>query len=129
MFQLPIAGKSEDELLGGMNQLWRRNIKKAAKAGVVVTQGTPEDLEQFHQVYVETAERDFTPRPLSYFTTMFEHLLAEDPDRIGSTWPTTRVTSSRPPPGSGSAPTPGTPTGELDGQARRTAGRTPSSGG
>ena len=34
-------------------------------------------------MYVETAERDhFTPRPLSYFTTMFEHLLAEDPDRI-----------------------------------------------
>jgi lipid II:glycine glycyltransferase (peptidoglycan interpeptide bridge formation enzyme) len=33
VFQLPIAGRTPDQLLGGMNQLWRRNIKKAAKAG------------------------------------------------------------------------------------------------
>ena len=112
-----------------MNQLWRRNIKKAAKAGVVVTQGTPEDLEQFHPLYVETAERDhFTPRPLTYFTTMFEQL-AEDPDRIGSTWPTTTATWSRPPPGSGSVPTPGTPTARARRPSATYAGRTPSSGG
>jgi lipid II:glycine glycyltransferase (peptidoglycan interpeptide bridge formation enzyme) len=83
VFQLPVAGKSEDQLLAGMNQLWRRNIKKAAKAGVTVRQGTIDDLEAFHPLYVETAERDhFTPRPLSYFETMFEALLDEDPDRI-----------------------------------------------
>jgi lipid II:glycine glycyltransferase (peptidoglycan interpeptide bridge formation enzyme) len=83
VFQLPVAGKSEDQLLAGMNQLWRRNIKKAAKAGVTVRQGTIDDLERFHPLYVETAERDhFAPRPLSYFETMFEALLAEDPDRI-----------------------------------------------
>ena len=29
------AQKTEDELLKAMNQLWRRNIKKAAKEGVV----------------------------------------------------------------------------------------------
>ena len=39
VFQLPVAGKTADELLAGMNQLWRRNIKKAAKAGVEVTPG------------------------------------------------------------------------------------------
>ncbi|HYP43644.1 MAG TPA: peptidoglycan bridge formation glycyltransferase FemA/FemB family protein [Propionibacteriaceae bacterium] len=83
VFQLPLAGRDEGQLLSMMNQLWRRNIKKAAKVGVEVTQGTAEDLAQFHPLYVETAERDhFTPRPLSYFTAMFEHLLAEDPDRI-----------------------------------------------
>jgi lipid II:glycine glycyltransferase (peptidoglycan interpeptide bridge formation enzyme) len=83
VFQLPIAGKSEDQLLAGMNQLWRRNIKKAAKAGVTVRQGTIDDLDAFHPLYVETAERDhFTPRPLSYFETMLEALLDEDPDRI-----------------------------------------------
>ena len=33
--------------------------------------------------FAHTAERDhFTPRPLSYFTTMVEALTAEDPDRI-----------------------------------------------
>jgi len=82
VFQLPLEGKTPDQLLAGMNQLWRRNIKKAAKSGVEVSQGTPDDLGLFHPLYVETAERDgFTPRPLGYFEHMFSGLLAEDPDR------------------------------------------------
>jgi len=83
VFQLPIAGRTPDELLAGMNQLWRRNIKKAAKLGVTVRQGDRDDLARFHPLYVETAERDqFTPRPLTYFETMWDALRAEDPDRI-----------------------------------------------
>ena len=39
VFQVPLAGRDEDELLKGFNQLWRRNIKKADKLGVVVRQG------------------------------------------------------------------------------------------
>ena len=75
--------RTEDEVLKGMNQLWRRNIKKADKAGVEVSHGSPEDLGAFHDLYVHTAERDhFTPRPLSYFRTMFAALGAEEPDRI-----------------------------------------------
>ncbi|QNN54937.1 peptidoglycan bridge formation glycyltransferase FemA/FemB family protein [Nocardioides mesophilus] len=91
-FQIPLrhrdgeqAGepRTEDELLKGMNQQWRRNIKKAAKAGVEVSQGAEQDLKAFHDLYVHTAERDhFTPRPLSYFETMFRALNAEEPDRI-----------------------------------------------
>jgi len=83
VFQVPLTGRTEDDLLAGMNQLWRRNIKKATKLGVSVTRGGVEDLPLFHEVYAETARRDhFVPRPLSYFQRMFEHLLAEDPDRI-----------------------------------------------
>ena len=64
-------------------ELIRRNIKKAAKSGVVVSQGDGADLPTFHQLYVETAERDgFTPRPLSYFQGMWEAMRAESPDRI-----------------------------------------------
>ena len=94
-FQVPLAGRTEDDLLAGMNQQWRRNIKKAAKAGVKVvstgsttgdgsaTGGGGDVLEAFHRLYVETAERDhFTPRPLSYFRIMVDALSAEDPDRI-----------------------------------------------
>lgn len=82
-FQLPIGGKTEDELLKGMNQLWRRNIKKAAKSGVQVTRGGINDVANFHRLYAETAQRDgFTPRPLRYFEAMFEAMLAEDEDRI-----------------------------------------------
>jgi lipid II:glycine glycyltransferase (peptidoglycan interpeptide bridge formation enzyme) len=83
VFQLPIAGQTSADLLRGMNQLWRRNIKKAEKAGVEVQQGSVDDLPDFHRLYLETAERDgFTPRPLSYFQTMFTVLNGEDPDRI-----------------------------------------------
>lgn len=82
-FGVPLAGRDEAGLLAGMNQLWRRNIKKATKAGVSVTRGTRDDLADFHRVYVETAERDhFTPRPLSYFQTMWDALTDEEPDRL-----------------------------------------------
>jgi lipid II:glycine glycyltransferase (peptidoglycan interpeptide bridge formation enzyme) len=86
-FQIPLKGRSEEDVLKGMNQQWRRNIKKATKAGVEVTRVENEDIEaalkEFHDLYRHTAERDhFTPRPLSYFRTMFQALLAEEPDRI-----------------------------------------------
>jgi lipid II:glycine glycyltransferase (peptidoglycan interpeptide bridge formation enzyme) len=82
-FQIPLAGRTEEDVLQGMNQQWRRNIKKADKAGVEVTVGTIDDLKLFHDLYQHTAERDnFTPRPLIYFQTMFRALLAEEPDRI-----------------------------------------------
>ena len=91
-FHLPLRDadgkpRSEDDVLKGMNQQWRRNIKKAAKEGVVCERVPAERLEErlrdFHQLYVHTAERDgFTPRPQSYFDTMFRALGAEDPDRI-----------------------------------------------
>jgi lipid II:glycine glycyltransferase (peptidoglycan interpeptide bridge formation enzyme) len=87
-FQIPLvdadgAARTEADVLAGMNQLWRRNIKKADKSGVEVARGERADLKAFHDLYVHTAERDhFTPRPLSYFQTMWDALLAEDPDRI-----------------------------------------------
>ncbi|MFI9173442.1 lipid II:glycine glycyltransferase FemX [Streptomyces lincolnensis] len=83
-YEVPLAGRTEDELLRGMNQQWRRNIRKAAKEGVEVTVGAgAQDLKAFHDLYVHTAERDsFTPRPLRYFETMFAALSAEDPERI-----------------------------------------------
>jgi vancomycin resistance protein VanK len=75
--------RSEDDVLAGMNQQWRRNIKKAKKLGVQVERGGVADLPAFHELYVQTAARDgFTPRPVSYFQTMFAALGAEEPDRI-----------------------------------------------
>lgn len=83
VFQVPLAGKTVEELSAGFNQLWRRNIKKAEKSGVVVDLGGEAELEEFHRLYVVTATRDkFTPRPLSYFRTMMAALSAEDPDRF-----------------------------------------------
>ncbi len=75
--------RTEDDVLKGMNQQWRRNIKKATKEGVEVSTGDGADLKAFHDLYVHTAERDgFTPRGLPYFQTMYDALGAEDPSRI-----------------------------------------------
>jgi lipid II:glycine glycyltransferase (peptidoglycan interpeptide bridge formation enzyme) len=83
VFQVPLTGRDEAEVLSGFNQLWRRNIKKADKAGVEVAQGDAGDLPAFHALYLETAARDgFTGRPLSYFQQMWTAMTAEDPDRI-----------------------------------------------
>ncbi|MGJ3508383.1 lipid II:glycine glycyltransferase FemX [Enemella sp. A6] len=83
VFQLPLDGKDEAATLKGMNQLWRRNIKRADKEGVEVTLGTRDDLDAFHTLYLETAERDrFTPRPVEYFRVMWDAMAAEDPDRL-----------------------------------------------
>ena len=83
VFQVPLAGRTEEDLLSGFNQLWRRNIKKAEKAGVEVTHGTYDDLPAFHECYVETAHRDgFTPRGLAYFQRMWTAMTDEDPTRL-----------------------------------------------
>ncbi|GAB3990892.1 lipid II:glycine glycyltransferase FemX [Nocardioides marmoraquaticus] len=91
-FQVPLAGpdgtpRTEDDVLRGMNQLWRRNIKKADKLGVEVTSLAPgadsPELQEFHDLYVHTAERDhFTPRGAAYFRTMAEALNGDAPDRL-----------------------------------------------
>jgi vancomycin resistance protein VanK len=76
--------RTPDDVLAGMNQLWRRNIRKADKAGVTVTVGAAEDLKAFHDLYVHTARRDhFTPRPLTYFQTMYDALGSDDPEDPG----------------------------------------------
>ncbi|MFE6662029.1 lipid II:glycine glycyltransferase FemX [Streptomyces sp. NPDC057697] len=83
VFQVPFAGLSLEEVRGNLNQQWRRNIKKAEKAGVKVVEGDYEDLPAFYELYRETAERDrFIPRPLAYFQRMWTALRAEDPDRM-----------------------------------------------
>jgi lipid II:glycine glycyltransferase (peptidoglycan interpeptide bridge formation enzyme) len=83
VFQVPLADRSLEDVHKGFNQLWRRNIKKAEKAGVEVYQGGYDELKVFHDLYVVTAERDrFRPRPLGYFQRMWKALNAEDPNRM-----------------------------------------------
>lgn len=69
-----------DGVLAGMNQNARRETRKAASGPLEVQVGTVEDVERFHALYRETAERDgFTGRPASYFTTMYNELNARTP--------------------------------------------------
>ena len=83
VFQVPLTGRSLDEVFAGFNQLWRRNVRKAEKSKVEVSLGDFDDLAAFHDVYRITAERDaFNPRPLSYFHRMWKAMEAEDSTRI-----------------------------------------------
>jgi len=82
--QLPLAGQSEDSLLAGMSQQWRRNLRKAHAGNVTTRRGIAADLGDFHRIYLETARRNgFQPRPAKYFATMYEALGREAEDRIG----------------------------------------------
>lgn len=81
-FHLPLQGRTEAELLAGMSQQWRRNIKRAERSQVRVASVSAEQLPIFHHLYRLTAQRDrFTPRPLAYFQRMATELSAEDPTR------------------------------------------------
>jgi lipid II:glycine glycyltransferase (peptidoglycan interpeptide bridge formation enzyme) len=83
VFQVPLQGRTIDDLWAGLNQQWRRNVRRAEKSGVAVTVGGYGDLPEFHSLYVVTARRDgFTPRPLTYFQRMMSALAAEDPERF-----------------------------------------------
>lgn len=75
VFRLDIKDKTEDEVLASFHQKTRYNIRLATKKGVVVKEGTREDLKDFHKIMVETGSRDgFIIRPLEYFEKMYDEL-------------------------------------------------------
>ena len=75
VFRLNIKGKTEDEVFLGFHSKTRYNIRLASKKGVVVKEGTKEDLKDFHRIMLETGERDnFITRTLDYFERMYDNL-------------------------------------------------------
>ena len=75
VFRLNIKGKTEDEIFAAFHQKTRYNIRLATKKGVVIKEGTKEDLKDFHKIMVETGERDnFIIRSLEYFEKMYDEL-------------------------------------------------------
>ena len=122
--------RSEDDVLKGMNQQWRRNIKKAAKAGVEVEhgdgrgpQGLPRALRP-HRRAATTSRRArcATSRRCS------RRSAPRSPTGSGSTSPATRATWSPARSGSGSARTRGTPTAPPPPRSATSAAPTRSSG-
>ena len=75
VFRLDIKDKTEDEVLAGCHQKTRYNIRLAKRKGVVVKEGTREDLKDFHKIMIETGSRDgFIIRSLDYFEKMYDEL-------------------------------------------------------
>jgi lipid II:glycine glycyltransferase (peptidoglycan interpeptide bridge formation enzyme) len=61
-----------DELFRGFGKSARRHVRRGLREGVVVREGTVDDLGAFHALVVATAERNgFTPYAREYFETMW----------------------------------------------------------
>ncbi len=64
---------SEKELLAGMKQKTRYNIRLAEKKGVRIRQAGLADLERIYKMYTETGHRDgFIIRPKDYYLYLWE---------------------------------------------------------
>ncbi|MBA2255037.1 MAG: peptidoglycan bridge formation glycyltransferase FemA/FemB family protein [Chloroflexi bacterium] len=75
--------RPEDELWGDLRSKWRQYVQKARRAGVVVVEGGVSDLEEFHAVLVETAERaGFAYRTLASYRRIFELFAATGRARL-----------------------------------------------
>jgi peptidoglycan pentaglycine glycine transferase (the first glycine) len=60
--------QSEDDILAGMSQKTRYNVRLADRKEVTVRPGTPSDLDTLYRLYALTAARDeFIIRPLDYY--------------------------------------------------------------
>lgn len=74
-FWLDLFGRSEAAVLAGMSKTWRKNIRKAERAGLEVAVGSRGDLDDVHRLHGETARRNmFAAHPESYFHTLWETL-------------------------------------------------------
>ncbi|HNS51118.1 MAG TPA: peptidoglycan bridge formation glycyltransferase FemA/FemB family protein [Anaerolineae bacterium] len=68
--------QSEEELLAGMKQKSRYNVRLARRRGVTVREGVAGDLALFYGLYAETAERDhFIIRPAEYYVDVWGRFL------------------------------------------------------
>jgi len=70
---------SEDEMLTGMKQKTRYNIRLAEKKGVTVRVGAQADLPMLYKMYAETSVRDgFVIRNEEYYQTVWQTFMQSD---------------------------------------------------
>ena len=75
VFRLNLKGKTEEQIFAELHQKTRYNVRLATKKGVVIKEGTREDLKDFHKIMIETGERDnFIIRSLEYFEKMYDEM-------------------------------------------------------
>ena len=80
VFRLDIKGKTEEEVFNSFHSKTRYNIRLATKKGVVLREGTREDLQTFKEILDVTGERDnFYIRNKEYFELIYDNMM---PDNI-----------------------------------------------
>lgn len=74
-YRLPLEGKTEEQLLAGLTQKTRYNVRYAQKHEVVIKVAEPDQLDEFMRIYRVTGERDgFSIRPKIYMERMLAAL-------------------------------------------------------
>jgi len=75
VFRLNIKNKTEEEIFKEFHQKTRYNIKLAIRKGIIIKEGSKNDLKCFHKIMEITGKRDnFIIRPLEYFEKMYDNL-------------------------------------------------------
>ena len=75
--------QTEEELLAGMKQKSRYNVRLAQRRGVTVREGSADDLALFYGLYAETAARDgFLIRPAEYYVDAWGRFLERGMARL-----------------------------------------------
>ncbi|MGW9027609.1 lipid II:glycine glycyltransferase FemX [Streptomyces sp. NPDC055722] len=84
VFRVPLAGRGTDGLWSGLNQEWRRNIRRAHRSGVEVTVGGAAELPEFYRLLRITEERDGfrLGRSLAYYERQYAALNDEQSGRM-----------------------------------------------
>lgn len=79
IYWIDINGRNLEEVMKDMTSKTRQMIRKNEKNGVVVREGTYDELDKFKNIMDHTGERrEFISRPLSYYQEMYKHLHEED---------------------------------------------------
>ena len=79
-YQVPLAGRSEDEVLAGFSKVWRKNVRSAARQGVEVRPADRGDLQELHRLHEETAARSgFTAQPRAYMEALWDQFSGDGP--------------------------------------------------
>ena len=73
VLRVNLRGRTEEEIFNNFNQKTRYNVRIAIKKGVIIKEGTKEDLNEFYKIMLITGMRDgFIVRPLEYFKRMYD---------------------------------------------------------
>lgn len=84
LFEVPLGGRSLDDVWAGLNQEWRRNIKKASRSQVETFVGDANCLPDFYNLLRLTEQRDGfrLGRSLEYFQRQYRALNGEEHGRM-----------------------------------------------
>lgn len=75
VFRLDLRGKTEEEIFAGFHKELQYNIRLDQSQGVVIREGTREDLPVFYKLMEEATSRDgFFIRPMEYYQHIWDSI-------------------------------------------------------